>query len=136
MPYAVFDFPGLRAHLARASPLEGDLEVEAIIDPRASRPSDRPLRTLRLQVERYEVIGSSIFLEGRVSNPETTSVASPTVLADVWSTDGNLLTAGWFSRAESLPAGESMAFALRLSVPLDADPAMSEYDLQALGLAP
>ena len=52
------------------------------------------------------------------------------------STSGEPLTAGWLEVTDTLETDESLAFTLPLMLPQGADPAMSEYDFQAIGLAP
>jgi hypothetical protein len=47
-----------------------------------------------------------------------------------------LLTAGSTHLHEILPGYSSREFVLHLSLPQGADPAMSEYDVQAFGLLP
>jgi hypothetical protein len=135
-PYAFTDFPGLAAQLARYEAQVGELTAEILVDRRASRPSDRTLVQLDVQITQFEPIGSSLFIKGVIYNPNEKGVESATVLAAVYSTAGELLTAGWTDLREILPANESHEFILHLSLPQGADPAMNEYDLQALGLLP
>ncbi|HEY43069.1 MAG TPA: hypothetical protein G4O11_03705 [Anaerolineae bacterium] len=135
-PYAFTDFPGLTTQLARHEAQIGELTAETLIDRYASRPSDRTLVQLDVQITQYEPIGSSLFIKGVIFNPNKSGVESATVLAAVHSTAGELLTAGWTHLPEILPGNESREFVLHLSLPQGADPAMNEYDLQALGLLP
>jgi hypothetical protein len=135
-PYAFTDFPGLASQLVRHEAQITELTAEILIDQHASRPSDRTLVQLDVQVTQYEPIGSSLFIKGIIFNPHEKGVESATVLAAVLSTAGELLTAGWTELHEILPANESRDFVLHLSLPQSADPAMNEYDLQAIGLLP
>jgi hypothetical protein len=135
-PYTFTGFPGLASQLLRHEAQIAELTAEILIDQHASHPSDRTLVQLDVQVTQYEIIGSSLFIKGVIFNPYEKGVESTTVLAAIHSTAGNLLTAGWTELHEILPAKESSDFLLQLSLPQGADPAMSEYDLQALGLLP
>jgi hypothetical protein len=135
-PYAFTDFPGLTAQLARHEAQIGELTAEILIDRHASRPSDRTLVQLDILITQYEPIGSSLFIKGVIYNPNKREVESATVLAAVHSTAGELLTAGWADLPEILPGNESREFVLHLSLPQGADPALNEYDLQAIGLLP
>lgn len=135
-PYAITDFPGLTAQLARYESLIGELTAEILVDTHASRPSNRDLVQLEVQITQFEPIGSSLFIKGEIFNPQEVGVESATVLAAVRSTAGELLTAGWTHLLEILPGNDSREFVLHLSLPQGADPAMNEYDVQALGLLP
>ncbi|UCF60320.1 MAG: hypothetical protein JSV37_11210 [Anaerolineaceae bacterium] len=135
-PYAVTDFPGLTTQLAKHESWEGELTAEILVDPFASRPSMRNIVQLEVQITQYEPIGSSLFIKGEIYNPQETDIESATVLAAVRSIDGQLLTAGSTHLHEILPGNSSREFMLHLSLPQGADPAMSEYDVQAFGLLP
>lgn len=135
-PYAITDFPGLTAQLAKHESWTGELTAEILVDPYASRPSTRDIVQLDIQITQYEPIGSSLFIKGEIFNPQETEVESATVLAAVRSTGGELLTAGWIHLLEILPGYGSRDFVLHLSLPQGADLAMNEYDVQAFGLLP
>ena len=135
-PYAITDFPGLTAQLPKNESLVGELTAEILIDPYGSRPSNRILVQLDVQIIQFEPIGSSLFIKGEVFNPQEIGVESTTVLAAVRSTAGELLTAGWTHLLETLPGNDSREFVLHLSLPQGADPAMNEYDVQAFGILP
>ena len=135
-PYAITDFPGLTAQLAKHEAQAGELTAEVLVDSNASRPSNRNLVQLDVQINQFEAIGSSLFIKGEIYNPQETGVESATVIAAVRSTAGELLTAGWTHLLEALPGNGSREFVLHLSLPQGADPAMNEYDVQAFGLLP
>lgn len=135
-PYAITDFPGLTAQLAKHESRVGELTAEILVDPYASRPSNQNLVQLDVQITQFETIGSSLFIKGEIFNPQEINVESATVLAAVRSTAGELLTAGWTHLLEILPGNGSREFVLHLSLPQGADPAMNEYDVQAFGLLP
>ena len=134
--YAISDFPGLRTQLVRHESLANALSAEIVADSHASQPTDRITVPMDLQITHFEPIGSSLVLKGVITNSGETEVESVTIMAVVRSTDGELLTAGWSAIAPSLAVNDSLDFILPLSLPQGADPAMSEYDLQVLGLAP
>ncbi len=135
-PYAITDFPGLKTQLAKHKSLVEELTAEILVDPYASRPSDRNLVQLDVQIIQFEPIGSSLFIKGEIFNPHEMRVEFATVLAAVRSTAGVLLTAGWTHLPEILHGDDSREFVLHLSLPQGADPAMNEYDVQAFGLLP
>jgi hypothetical protein len=135
-PYAITDFPGLTDQLAKHESRIEELTAEILIDPYASRPSNRNLVQLDVQIIQFEPIGSSLFIKGEIFNPQEMGVESATVLAAVRLTSGELLTAGWTYLLEILPGNDSREFVLHLSLPQGADPSMNEYDVQAFGLLP
>jgi hypothetical protein len=134
--FTVASFPGLRSKLAGQATQPDDIRVEITYDPRASSPSDATFLPLDLNINLYETIGSSLIVRGTVSNTGPEAVQSAIVQATVRLTSGEPLTAGWLVAADTLGVGESVVFILPLTLPQGADPAMSEYDFQAAGLAP
>jgi len=136
LAYAISDFPGLSAQLARSESHAGALSAEIVVDPLASQPTERIAVPMDLRITHFEPIGSSLILKGVISNSGEIDVESVTVLVAVRSTSGELLTAGWSTIAQTLAINDTLEFILPLSLPQGADPAMSEYDLQVLGLAP
>jgi hypothetical protein len=136
LSYAITDFPGLTAQLAKHESWVEDLTAEILIDPGATHPSNRNLVPLDVQIIQFEPIGSSLFIKGNIFNSQEMGVESATVLAAVRSTAGELLTAGWTHLLEILPGNDSREFLLHLSLPQGADPAMNEYDVQAFGILP
>jgi hypothetical protein len=136
LAYAISDFPGLRAQLARYESHADALSAEIIADPLASQPTERITVPMDLQITHFEPIGSSLILKGVISNSGEIDVESVTVLVAVRSTSGELLTAGWSTIAQTLAINDTLDFILPLSLPEGVDPAMSEYDLQVIGLAP
>ena len=136
LAYAIRDFPGLRAQLARRESQASSLSAEIISDPLASRPTERITVPMDLQITQFEPIGSSLILKGVISNSGEIDVKSVTILVAVRSTRGELLTAGWSTIAETLATGDTLEFILPLSLPQGADMAMSEYDIQVSGLTP
>jgi hypothetical protein len=134
--YAISDFPGLRAQLARHESHADALSAEIVADPLASQPTNRITVPMELRITHFEPIGSSLILKGVISNSGEIDVESVTILVAIRSTSGELLTAGWSTIAQTLAINETLDFILPLSLPQGADPAMSEYDLRVLGLAP
>jgi hypothetical protein len=131
--YAISDFPGLRSQLQpRTSPID-DMSVEVIVDSLASHSTNRSSTPLALQITHFEPIGSSLFLRGVISNNGEADVEQAMVLVTMYSTTGELITAGWSVLPESLAAGYSAELILPLTLPQGTDPAMSEFDVQAAG---
>lgn len=96
------------------------------------RPSSSPV-SLPVAVRQFEVIGSRLFLSGAITHPGTEPLASLMVYVTLRSTSGEPQTARWLPLAPPAP-GERIDFAIDLPLPKGVDPAMSEYDLRALGL--
>jgi len=96
------------------------------------QPSPSPV-SLPVTVRQFEVIGSRLFLSGAITHPGNELLASLMVFVTLRSTSGEPQTARWLSLAPPAP-GERIDFAIDLPLPKGADPAMSEYDLRALGL--
>ena len=136
LAYAISDFPGLSTQLARYESQADALSAEIVVDPLASQPADQIAVPLDLRITHFEPIGSSLILKGVVSNSGEGDVESVSILVAVRSTTGELLTAGWSANAQSLAVNDTLDFILPLSLPQGADMAMSEYDLQVLGLTP
>jgi hypothetical protein len=68
-----------------------------------------------------------------ISNNGEADVEQAMVLVTMYSTTGELITAGWSVLPESLAAGYSAELILPLTLPQGTDPAMSEFDVQAAG---
>jgi hypothetical protein len=131
--YSTDDFPGLMAQLRRrSSPLE-ELTVRVLLDRRRSTPSILQPTTLDVEIHLFEPIGSSIVLRGTVANPTDREVEQAVVMVAVHSTGGELLSAGWVIAEELLTPEAVSQFILPLNFPEDWDPALNEYDIQAVG---
>jgi hypothetical protein len=89
-----------------------------------------------VEVESFEFTGSRAFLRGRVSNPTSAPIDSPAVFAAVRSTEGKVLGALWQVVAPHLAASGGEDFTLAIDLPSQANPALAEYDLRALGIEP
>jgi hypothetical protein len=63
----------------------------------------------------------------------TFDVDAAAVYADVRSSTGELVTAGW-SAPKALMAGASVDFVLDLPIPVGMDATLTEYDLRAIAL--
>jgi hypothetical protein len=94
-------------------------------------PSPAPLD---LKVHQFEVIGSTLFLRGTLSNPLDVQLGSAAVLGSLRTPEGIVQSAGWYSHPEPLDPGESIDFTLSMLVPADFEPAEGEFDLLALGV--
>jgi hypothetical protein len=132
-PFATAELGGLAGLLD--SEQDGQLELEAMADPLLSGPTDVQLVPLDMSVQRYEAIGSSLFLEGVVSNPGAAPVDRPAVLAAVWSSEGRLLTAGWALLGSPIDPGASAPFSVKMSLPGGVDLTVFEYDVEAVGIS-
>ena len=111
-----------------------DLHLRGDLESTPATAAEAALALLDLKVESYEFTGSRAFLRGRVTNPGSRSILTPTVFATVRSTEGKVLGAVWQVLAPDLPASAEQAFALSIDLPAQATPAMAEYDVRALGI--
>ncbi len=117
-----------------ASPDPAELGLSASPESLPASAAEAALVLLDLQVESFEFTGSRAFIRGRVSNPTSHTIVTPSVFAAVRSTEGKVLGAGWQVLAPDLaPAGER-TFTLSIDLPARATPSMAEYDLRALGI--
>ena len=130
LAFAAFDFPGihLRFDPETADTMQVDLRVEGLELDRSINPIALPV-----DVSAFHSVGSAIFIRGTVQNPTDDKLASATVHAEVRSSKGDLVTAGW-STVGALDAGESLEFVLDLPIPTGMDATQTEYDLRAIGL--
>lgn len=129
------DLPGLQAMLAQRDADLGSVQVEAWIDPPSA---DRPVpqaAPLEVEIRSYEMIGSSIFMRGVISNSGDAEVFRPTVHCTIWTTGGELVSAGWNTPQASLEPGEGVQFILWMPQPEGADPTYFEPNVWAAGLA-
>jgi hypothetical protein len=128
--------PGLIANTeSRGISLE-DVEIQALIELNFSRGFDENPIQLSIEIDRYQPLGSSLMLHGKITNPEEIMIEQPTVLATVRTTTGDLISAGWLIVASNLAATETLDFVLPLTMPQNTDTVMSEFDLHAVGFQP
>ena len=128
LAFAAQDFPGLSRRLAEAVP--GSLRIESRIEA-AAQPGQALV--LLAEVEALHSVGSSLFLRGILRNETARTVDPAAVLAELRSTDGDLLSAGWFTAPGPLASGEQTEFVIDLPLPAGTDPGEVEFDLRALG---
>jgi hypothetical protein len=109
-------------------------EFEAVIDAHQTNevvPSPAPLD---LQINQFEVIGSTLFLRGSLSNPLEVRLVFAAVLGSLRTPEGIVQSAGWYTHPTPLDPHESIEFTLSMPIPADFQPAEGEFDLQALGV--
>jgi hypothetical protein len=133
LAYSAADFPGLMTQMRKRSSTQEDLNIRVLLDLRRSSPSILQPTSLDVEIHLFEPIGSSIVLRGMVTNPTDVELEQAVVMAAVHSTEGELLTAGWVITEERLAPGAASQFILPLNYPEDRDPAVNEYDIQAVG---
>ena len=100
-----------------------------------ARPADvgGPPVALSVHVSVFLSEGSAIFIRGTIHNPMEFAVDGATVYAEVRTSTGELVTAGW-SESQSLEPDELADFQLELPVPAGMNATLTEYDLRAIGL--
>jgi len=128
LAFAIQDFPGLGPRLAESDP--ASLRIESRIE--ATAQSGQP-SVLQAEVGAFHSVGSTLFLRGLLSNGTPRTVDPASVLAELRSSDGELLSAGWFTAPGPLAPGEQTEFVIDLPLPDGTDPGELEFDLRALG---
>ena len=130
LAFAAFGFPG--ANLRFDPGATDQVQIEVRIESKESESSIDPV-SLPVDVSAFHSVGSAIFIRGEIRNPTQGELDRATVYAEVRSTAGELITAGW-STIEGLEEDGSADFVLDLPIPVGLDAALTEYDLRAIGL--
>ncbi len=131
LSFSAFGFPGINL---RFDPQDLDaVRVETRVDSRLVSQMPEPV-DLPIDISSFISVGSALFLRGTVRNPLDADVESTAVFAEVRTTDGDLVSAGW-STLGLLQAGYSADFVLDLPIPAGMDPTLTEYDLRAIALS-
>jgi hypothetical protein len=128
--------PGLVANAeSQGIPLD-DVEIQIRTELDFSRSFDETPVPLSIEIDRYQSVGSSLLLHGKITNLEESIIKQPTVLGTMRTTTGELVSAGWSVVADTLAPAETLDFVLPLTLPQNTDIVMSEFDLQAVGFYP
>jgi hypothetical protein len=128
LAFGAVEFPGFKLRSTAEDP--ASLLVEARLEVITS---ETPMAMLAIQVDTFHSVGSVLFIGGSVRNDRDRSVQAPVVLAEVRSSTGELLTAGWSELGEQLNPQQSTGFVVELLLVADLDIALSEIDLRATG---
>jgi hypothetical protein len=128
LAFAAVDFPGFSFRGGGQDP--ASLVVDARLEGSAdgAEPS-----MLAVEVDSFHSVGSVLLIGGQVLNQLDQGVRAPVVLAEVRSTTGELLTAGWSELSDQLDVQQRMDFVLELPLVSDLDLPSSEVDLRAIG---
>ena len=129
LAFTAFGFPGVNLRFDPRDP--GAIRVEARVEERLADEIKTPV-VLPVDVSVFHSVGSAIFIRGTIHNPTEVEVEAATVYAEVRSSLGELVTAGWFE-AESLEPDGASEFVLDLPIPAGMDATLAEYDLRAIG---
>lgn len=129
LPFVLPAFAGIGSY-------PGDGAVSLELDPIASSRATGSLESLELEIDHIEVIGSSLFVRGRIRNPSDQDLEGPSVMGAVYSTSGELWTAGWTTPQEIIGSNDQLEFGFDLPWPAGFDLAQAEYDFRALAVAP
>ena len=130
LPFTAFGFPGVNLRLDPGDP--SAIRVETRVEETASDETPM-LIDMPVDVSSILSVGSAIFIRGVVRNSLDIDVDAVAVYAEVRSSAGDLITAGW-STAGYLERGESKDFVLDLPIPVGMDATLTEYDLRGIGL--
>ena len=130
LPFVAFGFPGISLRFDPGDPKA--IQVETRVEESATGAAGT-LIDMPIDVSTFLSVGSAIFIRGTIHNPTDFEVDAATVYAQVRSSTGELVTAGW-SAPESFSAGASADFVLDLPIPVGMDATLTEYDLRAIGL--
>ena len=128
LAFAAQEFPGLSRRLEESDP--ATLRIESRIQGAAA--PERPI-VLQAEVEVFHSVGSSLFLRGVLTNNTLRTADPAAVVAELRSSGGELLSAGWFTTSDPLAPGERTEFVIDLPLPHGTDPGLVEFDLRALG---
>jgi len=135
-PFLESRLPGLVANAeSQGIPLD-DVEIQVRTELEFSRSFDETPVPLSIEIDRYQSVGSSLLLHGKITNLEESIIKQPTVLGTMRTTTGDLVSAGWSVVADTLAPAETLDFVLPLTLPQNTDIVMSEFDLQAVGFYP
>lgn len=129
LDYGADRFPGLDAAVDSAD----GVTLELYLTGRLMAPDAPSAIPLPASIQQFEVIGSHVFMQGTVTNPGPAPLKSAMVLVSLRSTTGEIQTARWLDLTPP-PPGESAGFSIDVPVAAGDDPAMSEYDLRAVGI--
>jgi hypothetical protein len=129
LPFLLWPFPGIE-------PFEDNWTASFEADSLASENIKADIVQLELEVLQLEQVGSSLFVRGRVHNPQTHAVLRPSVLGSVHSAAGELLSAGWVTPKESLDGSTGVEFRLQLPLPEGLDLSQAEFDFRATAMVP
>ncbi|MEE9216678.1 MAG: hypothetical protein V3U32_04510, partial [Anaerolineales bacterium] len=130
LPFVAFGFPGVSLRFDPSDP--NAIRVEARVEESAADRT-QTLIDLPVDVSAFLSVGSAIFIRGTIRNPMDFDVYAATIYAEVRSSTGELVTAGW-SVPKALEPGSSVEFVLDLPIPVGMDATLTEYDLRAIGL--
>ncbi len=128
--------PGLLVNAKSQGVLLEDIEIQANIELNFARGFDETPIPLSVEIDRYQPVGSTLILHGKITNTEEKTLEQPTVLATMRTTAGELVSTGWSIVSDTLAPAETLAFVLPLTLPDNTDPVMSEFDLHAVGFYP
>jgi hypothetical protein len=128
LAFAADRFPGLEA-----APDPGDVSLELYLTGHRTDPGSPAVILLPASIQRFEVIGDRVFMQGTVANPGPAPLKTAMVFVSLRSTSGDPQTARWLALPPPQP-GQSAEFFVDLPIAAGDDPAMSEYDLRAVGL--
>lgn len=133
--FAVDDLPIIDT-LAAAGDL--DTQALAIEASLAADPADASRRAVRLPAEilEFEVIGSTAYLTVRVENDESSPVQSPTTIAALRTTGGELLAAAWGALNGAIQPGQRQTVLVEVPLPPGVDVFRGEFDIWATGWLP
>ena len=128
--------PGLLENAESQGIFLEDIEIQASIELNFARGFDETPIPLTVEIDRYQPVGSTLILHGKITNTEEETLVQPTVLATMRTTTGELVSAGWSVVSETLAPAETLVFVLPLTLPEKTDTVMSEFDLHAVGFYP
>ncbi|MCX6072553.1 MAG: hypothetical protein NTU91_17155 [Chloroflexi bacterium] len=133
LTFAADRFPGLQAALESGGIEIADVTLEAYLDAQPVPLNTGGAVILPVSIHQLEAIGSSIFLRGTVSNPDSVPLRSAAIFVSLRSTTGEPQSARWLELAPP-PAEAGVEFSLDMPLSADINPAMCEYDIRAFGL--
>jgi hypothetical protein len=129
LDYGADRFPGMEAAL---DPADG-ITLELYLAGRPMAPDAPTAVPLLASIQQFEWIGSHVFMQGTATNSGPAVLKSAMVIVSLRSTTGEIQTARWLDINPPQP-GENAEFSIDFPIAAGDDPAMSEYDLRAVGI--
>lgn len=129
--YTLAAFPAYALRLGKTPPEQLSVvgRLESIPEPAHQLP-------LRVSVDAFHSVGSTLFVRGSLTNEQVAALARPAVLAEVRLVTGELWTAGWTVLSAPVEPGASAEFVLELPLAEELEPTELEFDLRAFGVVP
>lgn len=134
IPFTITSFPTLAHEELRELHRADSLTVSILLDPIRTHQAQQLPVMLAAGLTALETTGSRLVINGEIINNQDYPVTQPSILVQITTTEGELITAGWEITADKAEPDESMPFHLILPIPDGFDLRLSEHDVRAFGI--